>query len=569
TMRRSTTAPSAYGKRPSRLSHPRKYYFNESHRNIYGMFAAAFAEILSYAKIDEELQRFNVELERRVEERTREVESYQKSIEGILLKSRDMMIVTDSRGKIKLVNPSALKLGYKKEELEGKSLETVIHPGQGDLLAALLTADGVEDFETEFIDKAGRERKILINTILLEEGHEGAYLVTARDVTEKRMFHEKLMRAERLAYIGELASGVAHEINNKLVPVLGYAELLMDDRKEEKEVRMLQRIKESAIGAKNVIQSLLKFSRQEKLEKRLSDINELLSDTVEMYRLRLKNTKIEIVTNLSPDLPRTVLDRQQMQQVAVNLINNAVHSMKNTGGKLEVSTSMSEKSGIEIRIADTGPGIPEDIAERIFDPFFTTKDVGEGTGLGLSICYGIICEHGGEINFSSRPGGTVFTVRIPVNERTGEDAPAAGKRPLSLTRSGDSSGRSILAIDDDKDQLDLLEEVLGGKYEVVTAKTGLEALQNLKNTDFDLVLTDVRMPGLNGIAVLGWIKKHKAALKDKVIFITGDTCEPSLHKFIEENGVPALAKPYNIGDLLETVEEVLSGPREGATAVFF
>jgi two-component system NtrC family sensor kinase len=545
------------------LSHPRKNFFNPGHVNVYSIFSDVLAQMITFAKLDEELQKLNANLEHRVEERTREIEAYQRSLEGVLVNSRDHIYATDMAGRVTFVNPKALELGYDCHDLIGKPLTFLLDRGAGvKEVEESFRGRGKDDFRTVFRHKDGSPREIIMNTIPLSDKDEmRGYLVTARDVTEKKYLERKLLRAEKLASIGELASGVAHELNNKLVPVLAYADLMTDTVTDEKDLKMLHKIKESAIGAKKVIQSLLKFSRQEKLEKGPVNVNALISDAVEVYGWKFKSECIEVTLNLSPEIPVTVADGQQLQQVFINIIKNARQAMGAEGGTLTVETRPVGGRYIEMEFTDDGPGIPKEIADKIFDPFFTTKDVGEGTGLGLSICYGIIEEHGGEITVTSRPGKTAFVIRLPIRrpEMAAFTASAAGMSAQADPREDSGPcGKRLLVIDDEMEQLELLTEVLSGKFEVMTANTGSAAFTLLQTGEFDAVLTDVRMPGINGMAVLGWIGKHRPELRDRVVFMTGDTCEPTVQKFIEENSVPSITKPYDIANLFRTIDEVIS-----------
>ncbi|MEK6561375.1 MAG: ATP-binding protein, partial [Nitrospirota bacterium] len=237
-----------------------------------------------------------------------------------------------------------------------------------------------------------------------------------RDITEETMLREQLAQAEKLTSLGEILSGIAHELNNPLTGVLGYCELLQETSQDKSMKEQLGKINDAAVRCKKIIENLLSFARQHKIEKKYCDINDIIKRTLELkvYQLRIDN--IDIYTDLSPDIPNTMADTYSLQQVFLNLINNAHLAMvdKKTPGVLSIK-SEQVNGVIRIIISDTGVGIAEESLSKIFNPFFSTREVGKGTGLGLSISYGIIKEHNGKIYATSKPGvGTSFFVEIPV-----------------------------------------------------------------------------------------------------------------------------------------------------------
>jgi two-component system NtrC family sensor kinase len=246
---------------------------------------------------------------------------------------------------------------------------------------------------------------------------------------------EQLQRAGRLATVGELAAGVAHELNNPLAAIQGFAQLLAArDDVDEILKKDLQTIYMEAKRATTITKNLLSFSRVHDSDKRLTSINEVVEKTLELRTRQLKVSNIEVVVELQPDLPMVMVD-SQMHQVFLNIINNAEQAMTEARdrGKLIVRTRKSGET-VQVIFIDSGPGIPKENLTRIFDPFFTTKEVGKGTGLGLSICYGILQAHGGHIYVSSDLGkGATFTVEIPV---ASDDKPAASQIDLTKGQGG-------------------------------------------------------------------------------------------------------------------------------------
>jgi len=249
------------------------------------------------------------------------------------------------------------------------------------------------------------------------------YLANWVDITERKQAEERekelqreLYLSSRLAAIGELAAGVAHQINNPLTGVLGFSQRLLKKSTDPETNQDLQRIYNEAERAAKVVQNLLTFARRRQPQKQYSDINETLESALELRAYELTTSNIEIVTDLAPDLPEIMLDFHQIEEVFLNIILNAEQALTeaNSGGKLIIKTE--EKKGyIRTTFNDNGPGIPAEHLDKIFDPFFTTKGEKDGTGLGLSVCHGIISEHGGKIYAKSKPGkGTTFFVELPL-----------------------------------------------------------------------------------------------------------------------------------------------------------
>jgi two-component system NtrC family sensor kinase len=263
-------------------------------------------------------------------------------------------------------------------------------------------------------------------------GRKPAGMIFLRDVTEKKQAEEERRRMEqqvqlagRLAAVGELAAGVAHELNNPLASVQAYAQLLSErDDLDEAARSDVATVYGEALRASRITANLLSFARQHRPEKTFVSLNDILRSSLELQAYRLKVTNIEVVTELAPDLPKTMADVHQVQQVFVNLITNAEQAMTGAhgGGTLKLKTERTD-GAIRVSVADDGPGVRQEDLKRIFDPFFTTKEVGKGTGLGLSICYGIVREHGGRISARNNPDrGATFTVELPIvseNEASG------------------------------------------------------------------------------------------------------------------------------------------------------
>ena len=371
---------------------------------------------------------------RKAEERIRDSEEKYRSL---VETSSAAVFTTDSMGLFTFVNEAGCKMsGYSREELLGIPFTDLVHPDDNPKILDLFSKalQGVETPILEFraIRKDGNTVWCYArpNTVTLDSAIIGFSSIII-DITQQRNMEEQLQRAGRLAAVGELAAGVAHELNNPLAAIQGFAQLLAA-REDVDEIlkKDLQTIYREAKRAASITKNLLSFSRGHDSDKRLVYINEVVEETLELVTHQLKVSNIEVVMELQPDLPMTMIDYSQIRQVFLNIINNANQAMTEAHGrgKLIIRTIKSDEM-LQVIFIDSGPGIPKENLPRIFDPFFTTKGVGKGTGLGLSVSYGILKAHGGHIYVSSDLGkGATFTVEIPVSS---EDKPVGTQIDLT------------------------------------------------------------------------------------------------------------------------------------------
>jgi CheY-like chemotaxis protein len=323
----------------------------------------------------------------------------------------------------------------------------------------------------------------------------------------------------------------------------------MRDEMDGRQKRATERILDSALRCQKIVQNLLAFSRRYPSEKRYLGLNGLVEKALDLKEYDLRANRIRVVRNLQEDLPRTMLDFNQVQQVLLNLIHNAQQAMATHRGEGTLTVVTRDVGGaVQLRLIDDGPGIARENLPRVFDPFFTTKPVGEGTGLGLSISYGIIRDHGGRIWAESEPGrGATLVVEVPIRRDT-----AAAETSEDSSPGRPSAGRSlrILAIDDEPVILDLVVDVFSGAHHRVdTASGGQEALRKLERGGYDLVLLDLKMPDIDGRKVFEIIGQRWPHLRDRVVFASGDTVHPATRSFIEWSGRPCIEKPFRIEHL--------------------
>jgi len=367
-------------------------------------------------------------------------------------------------------------------------------------------------------------------------------------------------------------------LNNPLTSVMGFSELLQGAEINPQYKRHLEMIHKSALRCQKIVQNLLSFARRHKPERKLSNINELVEGAIEILQYQMRTSNIEVSTGFDPNLPKAMVDPHQVQQVLLNLINNARQAIEanrpalNTTsprmaqtekGFVRVTTDVRDEK-ICVTFQDNGPGISEENLSKIFTPFFTTKDVGQGTGLGLSLCCSIIKEHGGTISVRSKLGqGATFIIELPV-VRPAEpisEPPNRINTPLanaSAPAAQEGKGKAVLVIDDEEAILQMVRETLMAQgYEVDIARDGESALQSLTHRRYDLALCDWKMPGLTGEQVYERIRATNPALSDRMIFITGDVINDRTQQFLYDRNKVCLSKPFSLSEFREAVGKAL------------
>jgi two-component system NtrC family sensor kinase len=390
---------------------------------------------------------------------------------------------------------------------------------------------------------------------------------TSREQLEKtveklKAGQDQLIQSEKLSGIAEFVSGVAHELNNPLTSVMGFSELLQQSDLQEQQRRYLDVIFKSAKRCTKIVQSLLSFARRHAPERKVVCVNEIVGSAVEILQSQMRAASIEVVTQFDPRLPATEVDPHQMQQVFLNIINNAGQAMegRQVPGVLRITTE-SANGRVRLTFKDNGPGIAPENLKRIFNPFFTTKEVGKGTGLGLSLCYGIVSEHGGTVTVRSNLGdGASFIIELPVanavpqaSEKSGAPAPA----PEPAAPEGE--GRRILVIDDEDLILQMIREVLTRNgYQVDVALDGESALRRLGQYHYDLALCDWKMPGLNGREVFERLLASNPEMSRRLIFITGDAVSGQIREFLRERDKICLSKPFSLGEFRSALNRVIT-----------
>ena len=389
-----------------------------------------------------------------------------------------------------------------------------------------------------------------------------------RDITRevKARENEKALQQElnltsRLASIGEVAAGIAHEINNPLTGVIGFAQMLAAMEMPEQMREAVDVINDGARRTAGIVQKLLTFARRNKTTKEYVDINAVLKSTLDIRAYEMKTNSIEVVSRFDPDLPKTMANTGQLQQVFLNIVINAEQAitMARVTGKLSIKTEIVN-SKIRVSIADNGVGITKENLNKLFDPFFTTKGDNGGTGLGLSISYGIIKEHKGKIKVKSIAGrGATFIIELPIVSQTVESEKTLSEVPVRKPEGAQNSGKRIFVIDDEPNICRVLYRLLSSNgYDVETVSNAQQAIDKLKDANlYDLILLDLKMPGINGIEFYEAMEKIDPLLPNKVICITGDIISTQNKEFLEKAKLPCVTKPFSVDELMLTVKSNL------------
>jgi two-component system NtrC family sensor kinase len=352
----------------------------------------------------------------------------------ILDNTQSLILVADTGGRVRYANRRWSEMGYQQQQLMGRPMEELIAPSRrqvfSEAFAATLASQQVNNLELQVMRGDGRVGHFAVNLSPMrdEQGNIGSIVVVMSDITDAATLQAKLMHAEKMAAVGQLVSGVAHEVNNPLTAILGFADLLMENPEMPDSARKdLRVILQEAQRTKQIVQNLLSFARQMPPQRKPVQLNVILRRTVQLRAYDLHSRGVEVIEHLDKDLHQVIGDSHQLQQVFLNILNNAYDAVRDTGrpARIEVRTTNLDHF-VEVLFRDNGKGIES--PERIFDPFFTTKEIGKGTGLGLSICYGIVREHGGEIlcHNNTDGEGATFIVRLPAISELASLGAAAG-----------------------------------------------------------------------------------------------------------------------------------------------
>jgi PAS domain S-box-containing protein len=387
------------------------------------------------------------------------------------------------------------------------------------------------------------------------------YEETCRAYEDLRRTQEQLLQSEKMSAVGQLISGVAHELNNPLTAILGYAQLLEGAGLDPRSADYVRKLFKQAQRTHRVVQNLLSFARQRKPQKQEVDLRKVLEESLTLREYDLKVNNVSLEREIPDDLPSVVADPHQLEQVFLNVINNALDAMVEGSGSGVLKVRVFKKDAyVCVEFDDSGPGIKD--PSRIFDPFYTTKSVGKGTGLGLSICYGIVKEHGGEIVARNRDeGGATIAVRLLASEKPPLPETVAPTRRESLL-----AGR-VLLVEDEEAVLEFERDVMvGAGAEVTTSMSVEDTQEKLRNGSFDVIVMNGRMPGgCTAREMYDWIAQNRPGLEKGLLLTFSTVTDAETRRFLHEHGVPSLAKPFEVADLISQVRVLVQ--REGNPAM--
>ena len=500
----------------------------------------------------------------------------QEFVRRLVASFPDMIAVMDFEGRFTFVSPRVEDiLGHAAQELVGKLLSEQIHrddlPQLRDAFAKLTSgraANALFEYRTRHADGSWRTMRASASPLYDAAGKINGVVASARDVTDAKAAEKQNLQKEKLAAMGEMMSGVAHELNNPLTAILGVSDLLRERAPDDATRRQTEIILKQARRAAVIVQNLLAYARPSALTRKKMRPEEALQAAIDQQRASLsqKNISIELV----PPPGRLALeaDPKLLHQVFVNLIVNAEQAITSRGERGALRISIEHADGkIGFVFADDGPGIAPENFGKIFDPFFTTKRPGGGTGLGLAICTAIIKEHGGSIEVQSAPGnGAEFRVWLPefVEEIS---APPLAVRPAIAAPAGSSAlrGHSVYVVDDEESIREIVQEGLSARGMTVEgASSSEEALPHLAAHSYDFVLCDFNLPGMNGEEFFKRIQPRVGTAAPKFVFMSGALLDSATMTHFTEKGASVLQKPFHIAALATLLTELLQ-PQTVAT----
>jgi PAS domain S-box-containing protein len=480
-----------------------------------------------------------------------------------------VVIVRIADGIVVYASPSARALFGLSDYLGVRAVDFYVSEEERNRIVGLIERLGsIENLETSLRRADGTPFPAsLTSRQILWEG-EPAVVTGVLDLTEPKRAQAEIARQrealahnEKLTALGSLLAGVAHELNNPLSVVVGQSAMLQELCADGALAGRAEKIRRAAERCARIVKTFLAMARRRPPEVSAIDLNAVIEASIDLVAYSLRTTDVTLTLALGAELPPIMADADQLNQVVTNLVVNAQQALldRSPPRNLTITTRFdADRDEVTMTIADNGPGVPADIRPRIFEPFFTTKPTGAGTGVGLSMCQGVVESHGGRIAVEDTPGGgATFVVAFPSRAAVMAVKNAAA-RPVATPPMG---GR-ILVVDDEPEMAQMLAEILERVgHSVQTAADGQQALDRLADDKFDLILSDLRMPVLDGPALYQAVAKQHPELLRRLMFITGDTLAPHVTAFLSQTPVNCIEKPLNPKAVQEAVERVLASTR--------
>jgi len=488
------------------------------------------------------------------------------------------LISTDAHGRIVEFNPAAEHtFGRSRAEMLGQRVSETVMPQRfraaHEAGLARLESGGEPRVlgrrqELHALREDGSEFPIEMVLWRTDVGGAAFYTASIVDLTERRNAaqeierqREALRQSEKLNAMGSLLAGVAHELNNPLAIVMGRATLL-ESKCEDSALRAdAQRIREAAERCGRIVRTFLDMARQKPVQRRNVQVNDMVRGAVELLQYNLRTGGIDVELRLADGLPEVLADPDQIGQVLLNLLVNAQQALSTSPRprRVLVETGLeaqreSRAPRVWLRVADNGPGVSDEHRAHVFTSFFTTKSAGVGTGLGLSVSRSVVREHGGDLLLEGCGplGGASFRMSIPLS------ASPPAPEPAVLSDAGDAPLLRVLVVDDEPELASLMRDILeAAQFEVAHAESGAVALELLDEARFDAIVSDLRMPDMDGAALWRQVRERHPLLLRRMVFVTGDTLSPAAADFLRETGCAALEKPFAPADLIAGVRALL------------
>ena len=521
--------------------------------------------------------------------RARDVDEVQAELQQVLEWLDEGVVVFDENDRIRAKNARFLQIlglstddGASLQSLEDLIRRTAKNAREPEKFAARWKAfaEGAgERMREELAMESPLPQVIERSTraIVGENGRKLGRVEVYREMSAQRMFQSRMMQTEKLAAIGQRVTGIVHELSNPLTTILVNAQRLVLQSGDGKSATLSRNILEESERATAILRQLLVLSRESLPERRRVSLNDLVDRTVELQKLALFGSQLRLIVEKQEGLPLIEGDYGQLQQVLMNLLQNAQQALEysGSGSTIGVRTEFDGGSRVTLEVWDDGPGIPGGIQARIFDPFFTTKPPGVGTGLGLAIVLGFVRQHGGTVALLSPPhGGARFVVEFPVPTAAGVHdeqkcaALAAGELPPPaehLVLEGMPAGKvpRILVVEDEPTVANLIADVLGDEgMRVDVLLDSREALRQAQRESYDLAVCDLKMPGMDGQMFYQALVQRHNPLHEHILFVTGDMVALRTQEFLDRHHLPHVAKPFRMEELSGAVHEMLGKKKE-------
>ena len=499
----------------------------------------------------------------------------QEFVRSLVASFPDVIAVLDLTGVYTFMSPLVQDvLGRPATDFLGKSLGESVHPDDAAKLRSTFQkvalgqgTDSQFEYRTKHANGTWRVLRASASPLYDAGGKISGVVASARDVTESKRTEQQASQKEKLAAMGEMMAGVAHELNNPLTAILGISDLIRERAVDESMRHQIDTVLKQARRAATIVQNLLVFSRPSILKQTKVQIDLIVRQALEAQRPSLQQKKIKVEFHAAPGLPPIEGDPKLLVQGFSNLISNAEQAIgvARDNGSLRISAALKDGK-IALDFSDDGPGIAPENIGKIFDPFFTTRRPSGGTGLGLTISQAIVKEHGGKIEVESTPGaGATFRVLLPIAVE--EPSPAAiGARGLVPTLSGSAElrGHSVFVVDDEESIREIVQEGLAARGMIVEgAASSEEALVHLTTHQYEFVLCDFNLPGLNGEQLFDRVRSHAQGAGPRFVFMTGALFDPAQIAKFEKRGASVVQKPFHVAALATLLTQLLQRPLAG------